>query len=333
MAKITRLTLDNSGGPDRRRLHLREISDDGDAPLETVGQDLRKARLRKGEDLAQISRILKIRKVHLDALEESNFDSLPGRAYSIGFVRSYADYLGLNGRECVDRLKAEIAGRIEARDAVQVSSPRERKLPPGGIAIALVLLVLVVWGIYTLFVWANRMAAPSVTPVPARLTAQAGLAPPSRAVEAPPPAAALDAPPAAAAPNPSAPPAAASAPTNDASAGPLPQGTKYGAQNVGSRITLLAHKPTRVTVLGQDQKLFLDRQLQPGDSYLVPNLVGLTLSTTDGGALEVILDGTTRGYAGKPGATAEGVLLDPRNVTDRQGRTDGAQTAQAPNRP
>ena len=177
MAKITRLTLDSSGGPERRRLHLREISDDADAPLETVGQDLRKARQRKGEDLAQISGVLKIRKDHLDALEESHFDALPGRAYAIGFVRSYADYLGLNGRECVERLKAEIAGRNEAKDAVQVSTPRERKLPPGGVAIALVLLILVVWGIYTLFVWANRVAAPSVTPVPARLSAQAGLTP------------------------------------------------------------------------------------------------------------------------------------------------------------
>jgi cytoskeleton protein RodZ len=320
MAKITRLTLDNGGGLDRRRLHLREISDDGDAPLETVGQDLRNARQRKGEDLAQISRVLKIRKVHLDALEESNFAALPGRAYAIGFVRSYAEYLGLSGRECVDRLKAEIAGRSEARDAVQVSTPHERKLPPGGVAIALLLLILVVWGIYTMFVWANRMAAPPVTPVPARLSAQVGLPRPPEVSQ-----------PAAAAPVTSAPPAALSAPPNDTNA-VLPPGTKYGAQNVASRIALLAHRPTRVTVLGQDGKLFLDRLLKPGDSYLVPNQVGLTLSTSDGGALEVVLDGSPRGYAGKEGATAEGLPLNPRDIADRQARAGGSQTAQGPTR-
>jgi cytoskeleton protein RodZ len=322
MAKITRLTLDNGGGLERRRLHLREISDDGDAPLETVGQDLRNARQRKGEDLAQISRVLKIRKVHLDALEESNFAALPGRAYAIGFVRSYAEYLGLNGREYVDRLKAEIAGRSEARDAVQVSTPHERKLPPGGVAIALLLLILVVWGIYTMFVWANRMAAPPVTPVPARLSAQVGLAPP------PPPPPEVPA----AAPVTNTAPAAPSAPPSDTNT-VLPPGTKYGAQNVGSRITLLAHRPTRVTVLGQDGKLFLDRLLQPGDSYLVPNQVGLTLSTSDGGALEVVLDGSPRGYAGKEGATAEALPLNPRDIADRQARAGGSQTAQGPSRP
>src|SRR3954467_15915912 len=116
MAKVTRITLDNNGGLDRRRLHLREISDDLDAPLDTVGQDLRKARQLKGEELAQISRVLKIRKDHLEALEESNFDAIPGRAYTIGFVRSYAEYLGLDAAACLVRLKAEIAGRGEAKE-------------------------------------------------------------------------------------------------------------------------------------------------------------------------------------------------------------------------
>ena len=105
MPKVTRLSLDQGGGLERRRLHLREISDDADAPLETVGQDLRKARQRKGEDLAMISSVLKIRKDYLDALEESKFDAIPGRAYTIGFVRAYAQYLGLYPRECVERLK------------------------------------------------------------------------------------------------------------------------------------------------------------------------------------------------------------------------------------
>src|SRR2546421_3878063 len=176
MPKVTRLTLDQGGGLERRRLHLREISDDADAPLETVGQDLRNARQRKGEDLAKISGVLKIRKDYLDALEESKFDAMPGRAYTIGFVRAYAQYLGLDPRECVERLKVEIAGRSEGREAnLQVSSPRERKLPPGGLWLAIFLLIAVVYRAYYLFIAVNRMASPSVVPVPQRLAAQAGL--------------------------------------------------------------------------------------------------------------------------------------------------------------
>ena len=57
MTKLTQMTLDNDGGgedgdPSRRRIHLREISGDNESPLETVGQDLRAARLRRGDEIA-----------------------------------------------------------------------------------------------------------------------------------------------------------------------------------------------------------------------------------------------------------------------------------------
>ena len=299
MPKVTRLTLDQGGGLERRRLHLREISDDSDAPLETVGQDLRKARQRKGEDLAQISAVLKIRKDYLDALEESKFEAIPGRAYIIGFVRAYAQYLGLDPAECIDRVKREIAGRGDGREGnVEVSSPRERKLPPGGMWLAILLLIAVLYGAYYLFVAVNRMAVPSVAPVPARLAAQAGLAP--------------NAPRPATAPAPAQQAAAPNAPTP-------PPGLRYGTQNAGSRITLFAHRPTRVLVQGPNNNLLLNRLLQPGDSYFVPNMTGVTLSTPDGGALELILDGGSLGYAGKDGVVTEGLSLNPQDVIDHQG--------------
>ena len=304
MAKITRLTLDQGGGLERRRLHLREISDDADAPLETVGQDLRKARQRKGDDLGKISRILKIRKDYLEALEESNFDSIPGRAYTIGFVRTYANYLGLPANECIERLKAEIAGRSETKESVQVATPRDRKLPPGGVALAVLLLLAAVYVGYYVIVAIGRMGAPPVTPVPARLS-QAALAP----AAAPPP---IVQP---AATQPASVPTSKTSPPNKTET--LPRGRTFGAQNVGSRITLLAHKLTRVTVLGPEKKLYLDRVLQPGDSYKVPNLTGLTLSASTGDALEIIVDGSSTGYAGKDGSAAEDLPLKPPNVERR----------------
>ena len=141
-----------------------------------------------------------------------------------------------------------------------------------------------------------------VTPVPPRLAAQAGLA--SSPTPAPQTAVAAAAVPSAS--------AAVPAQTN----APLPEGHKYGVQN-NSRITLLAHKPTRVTVLGPNQRLLIDRQLQPGDSYLVPNTDGLTLSTSDGGAFELLLDGNPMGYAGRNGLVSEGMSLNPQDVAGR----------------
>ncbi len=177
MAKITRLTLDHTGTLERRRLHLRDVPGDLDLPLDSVGQDLKHARVRKGEDLAGIATILKIRKDHLEAVEEGNFDQLPGRTYTIGFVRAYAQYLGLHPGECVERLKAEIAGRSEAKEPVIHSPPAERKLPPGGIALAIFVAVAAIYVGYYVVVAVGRMRSPPVSPVPARLSQWIGSLP------------------------------------------------------------------------------------------------------------------------------------------------------------
>jgi cytoskeleton protein RodZ len=344
MTKVTRLTLDQSGGLERRRVHLREISDDADMPLETVGQDLRAARQRKGEDLATVSKALKIRKDHLEALEESNFEKLPGRAYALGFVRTYAEYLGLNGPACTERFKAEIAGRDSGADeTVKLSVPDERKWPQGSIVFVVLLVIAAIYGGYYLSVSADRMLAEPVTPVPDRLASQADLAPDDTtsttttdaapdttdtqtqaAAPAATPAPVAPASPAskiqtAALPPPAASPAPTATPPATASteAAPLPQGRDYGAQNTGSRIALRIHKPTRILVQGPGNAVFLNRTLLPGDTYHAPNLVGLSLTTPDGGAVEVILDGTSLGYVGRTGVISEGLSLNPQAIVDR----------------
>src|SRR5580698_8790620 len=133
MTKVTQISFEDDGGPGRRRIHLREISGDSEAPLETVGQDLRAARLRRGDDLATVSKALKIRKDHLEAVEEDNFGNLPGKTYAIGFVRSYAQYLGLEVAAIVERYKEEISSRREdhvpAASSFHVEEPR--RLPYG----------------------------------------------------------------------------------------------------------------------------------------------------------------------------------------------------------
>jgi cytoskeleton protein RodZ len=60
-----------------------------------IGATLREARERQGLELTQVERDLKIRARQLQALEEERFDWLPGEAYTRSFLRTYADYLGL----------------------------------------------------------------------------------------------------------------------------------------------------------------------------------------------------------------------------------------------
>jgi cytoskeleton protein RodZ len=312
MAKVTRLTLDNNGELDRRRLNFREISGDADAPLESVGQDLRKAREKRGEDIEHISRLLKIRRDYLALLEEGAADSLPGRAYAIGFVRSYATYLGLNGEEFVERLKAEIAGR-EDKETPAAPPPAQFNWLQGQWILGGLLAVALLYAAYYLFASATQLAEQPVLPVPERLAAEAGL-PPAPAQTPAPQAPAVT-------PAPVAPLAAAAAPTPRPAAPALPPGQRYGLQNTNSRITLRVHRPQLVTVAGANNRLFINRTLQPGDTYLVPNIGGLRLSVPDSGAVELIVDGNSVGFAGQNGVAANGLPLSPQELSAR--RTNG----------
>ncbi len=321
MTKVTRLTLDDGGNLKNRRIHLREISGDSDAPLETVGQDLRAARLRRGDDLATASKVLKIRKDHLEALEEDRLEALPGRTYAVGFVRSYADYLGLDTAQCVERFKAEIAGRPDGDHIphVQVIDEDEhRRLPQGWKIVAAVVALLMIYGAYYLISSASSIISqPSTPPVPAQATAKPvaprvvrhAVATPSVSA----PAAAVDS------------PQAAPAPSAPAAEAPLPVGTVYGQQNVNARVVLRAHQATRILVQGVGGIVYLNRALNPGDTFRVPNKMGVTLTTTNAGAVEVELDGQSMGYAGKGAQLAEALPLDPQAIVDRSNNGGSAQ--------
>jgi hypothetical protein len=67
-----------------------------------IGSSLKDARLRKGLSLAEAAESTKIRSRHLQALEDEQFDVLPGQTYVRGFLKTYADFLGLDGQLYVD---------------------------------------------------------------------------------------------------------------------------------------------------------------------------------------------------------------------------------------
>jgi len=67
-----------------------------------IGNSLREARLRQGLDYPQVELATKIRAKYIRALEEEEFEVLPSGTYIKGFMRSYADFLGLDGQLYVD---------------------------------------------------------------------------------------------------------------------------------------------------------------------------------------------------------------------------------------
>jgi cytoskeleton protein RodZ len=319
VAKVTRLSFDQGNDLERRRLHLREISPDLDSPLETVGQDLRTARQRKGEDLASVSQYLKIRKDHLNALEEGHFDQLPGRAYAVGFVRAYAQYLGLEGASLVDRYKSEIAGYDQAEETEACLAPEiDRKFPQGTAVFVALLVIGVAYGGYYLQSSANQMLTEreAVPPRLEAIVAEQPIAPGASTV------AQIEVAEDAAAEIPA---VLADEPAQSAlseadltlAAQNLPAGQVYGTRNAESRITLRMHDTSNVRVVGADDTLFINRTLSPGDTYQTPNVPGMRISAANSGAVELLLDGKSLGFLGASGVEANALSLSPEDIVDR----------------
>ncbi|MEI4715188.1 RodZ domain-containing protein [Bacillus cereus] len=86
-----------------------------------LGQKLKKAREAKGLSIDQLHEITKIQKRHLVAIEEGNYDVLPGAFYARAFIKQYADAVGLNGEELLVEHQSTIP-QSEKREVPQVST-------------------------------------------------------------------------------------------------------------------------------------------------------------------------------------------------------------------
>ena len=113
-----------------------------------VGALLRDTRHRAGLDISDVARVLRISQKYLEALEDGRNADLPGTPYAIGFVRSYAEHLHLDGEEIVRRYKAEAEGLAGKTDLVF-----PKPIPDGGVPGAAVLGLGVIVAAIAYGVW------------------------------------------------------------------------------------------------------------------------------------------------------------------------------------
>jgi hypothetical protein len=108
-----------------------------------IGNSLREARFRQQLEFGELEQATKIRTRYLRALEEESFDTLPAQTYVKGFLRTYADYLGLDGQLYVDEYNSRFStGEEEHREPVvarRTSTVRRqhRRLENRGVLFAL----------------------------------------------------------------------------------------------------------------------------------------------------------------------------------------------------
>jgi Helix-turn-helix domain len=93
-----------------------------------IGNSLREARLRQHLDFPEIEQATKIRGKYLRALEDEQFEILPAQTYVKGFLRSYAEYLGLDGQLYVDEYNSRfVVGEEEAPARPRRSAPPQSR--------------------------------------------------------------------------------------------------------------------------------------------------------------------------------------------------------------
>jgi len=163
----------------------------------TVGETLRTAREAKKLEIDAVSQVIHIRSTQIKAIEENNIEALPGMTYAVGFVRSYANFLGLNGAEIVHRFKAE-QGYNPAQSKLSFPEPvAESRVPDPmmvGVGAFLAVVILVLWTVYSNMHSGSKTAdklppAPVVTSVadslPSATTTPAATTAPAAAATAP----------------------------------------------------------------------------------------------------------------------------------------------------
>ena len=117
--------------------------------------------------------MLRIKPAYLAALEQGRSDDLPGPTYAIGFVRAYADFLGLDSEAVLARFKADAAGMTARPDLALPVPLGERSLPGGALVLVALILALCGYGIWYYLSTEARDRPQRVAAVPKTLQAPA----------------------------------------------------------------------------------------------------------------------------------------------------------------
>ena len=283
-----------------------------------VGAELSEARQRLGWQLPDVATMLRIRLPYLQAIEDGRVEDLPGSAYAVGFLRTYASALGLDADEVARRFRAE-SSEINKRPELSFPAPvPDRGVPAGAVVLLGVVLAVGAYVGWYHFSGDTQHTTQQVPPLPDRLAAAA-----DRATPPPPPAAA------AAVPVAPSPPVQAVAPPPMPVPIPVPvtvPSTSGATTDTrpDTRMLLRVKADTWINVRERQGPVLLNRVMRAGESWPVPQRPQIVMTTGNAGATELLVDGALTPSLGSLGVVRRDVPLDPDLV--KAGRTGAAST-------
>jgi cytoskeleton protein RodZ len=248
-----------------------------------VGEILRRAREHYGQSVTDIERALRIRASQIEAIESGDLNRLPGRVYAVGFVRSYAEYLGLSGAKMVHLFKMQSVGMEEKPELNFLSPKAEGRVPPLWLALLSLMVAFGIMATWGMSHREDRTMVTAVPDVPAAIKEQMG---------------------------PNLPPDAANALAPAAGTPAVAPVTTTVPAEPG--IILNTKENSWVEITGADGKPIVSRVLKAGDQYFVPDRPDLKMSLGNAGGIEIMIDGETIAPLGKSGEIKRDIPLDSK---------------------
>lgn len=284
----------------------------------SVGEALQQIRLFRGLSLKDVAEITRIRRIYLEAIEAMRLDALPSRPFTIGYIRAYAQALGVSPDTAVERFRQERPAHDEPlRAPIGVTKGPDPRLVAILVGAFVVLGAILTWNVVQ-----RATKAPEAKPAHAVAARPAQAAQPAQAgpvaLGAPLPAPLESTTPdlyetpglAAAVPGANGVMTLDQAPTDLGAPpplGPPPAGLRlaptfvadgpvYGAPaQTGASIVLKALKPAPLVIKNHSGAVYFARQLAKGEAYRAPVLPGVLVETADPHAFQVFVGGQSKG--------------------------------------
>jgi len=268
----------------------------------SVGEILRRTREHYKQSVEHVEANLRIRAEQIIAIENNDLEKLPAKVYAIGFVRSYSEYLGLDGDKMVDLFKYQSANAsIDPVLAFPVGAS-DSKTPPlwiVGLSLITAIAICLIW-------WQNHKAEradiETIPPVPAELKAELNI--PAN-------------------------PAPPQSQLSNEAFGPKAQASQTPqaptSANIQKGIILKMTADSWVEIRDANDKVLIARDLKAGDQYFVPDNPSLTMSLGNAGGVSLSVDGIPLAPIGQPAEVVRNLSLDGAQLKARFALDNPAQ--------
>ncbi len=276
-----------------------------------VGEILRRTRVRAGLSFEQIEQQIFIRASYLQTIEDGQFQNLPGRIYALGFIKSYAEFLGLDGDKVVSLVKRQSSKRIasaqSAPSPMQQRMDSDHMIPQLKTLLIVACILAICLGLYVAK-FGNHRKPQAITEVPADLKEQVTLLTKPAAIKE--------------APSQNSNGENSSVPTTNTDTAPQQQSPQSSPVEVADidtltqaaiaqhPIVLRANENVWLEIKTLEGKIILSRVLSSGEEYWVPaDQPNLIMTLGNAGGLQIILNGQNLPLLGHQGQVIRALPL------------------------